>query len=101
MPDLPSHASAYYSPQPLHPNKLAIAEFSLNPNAITPSPSSNSERQTPNKEHGDAEDTPNGIDEDISTTPALPNSILSPAFTPPLTPGNLSSAFRQSHTADS
>ncbi|KAJ9294391.1 hypothetical protein DTO271G3_6966 [Paecilomyces variotii] len=95
MPDLPSHASPYFSPQPVHPDH-PISEYSLNSESATsPLPSITSPR--PQGSAGD-----NDLREGVS--PALPASIVSPAFTPPATPGGTVNAAQilqqRSHQPD-
>lgn len=95
MPDLPSHASPYFSPQPVHPDH-PISEYSLNSESATsPLPSITSPR--PQGSAGD-HDLREGA------TPALPASIVSPAFTPPATPGGTVNAAQilqqRSHQPD-
>ncbi|KAJ9389475.1 hypothetical protein DTO063F5_1968 [Paecilomyces variotii] len=95
MPDLPSHASPYFSPQPVHPDH-PISEYSLNSESATsPLPSITSPR--PQGSAGD-HDLREGV------TPALPASIVSPAFTPPATPGGTVNAAQilqqRSHQPD-
>ncbi|KAL1969449.1 hypothetical protein VTN77DRAFT_8887 [Rasamsonia byssochlamydoides] len=83
MAELPSHASPYLAPQPLHPNR-PIDGFSLNERVSSPSSGSgtssaahelNELRRSHEREQGQ------------DATPALPESIISPTFTPPTTPG--------------
>lgn len=90
MSDFPSHASPYFSPQPLHP-KGPITLTNSN-TAPTSSPFSNIRNQS-SVSDTDTESESRGsnhtdTEEDVHT-PSLPDSILSPAITPPLTPGNL------------
>ncbi|KAL2003133.1 hypothetical protein VTN02DRAFT_4915 [Thermoascus thermophilus] len=86
MPDLPSHVSPFFSPQPLHPDH-GIRDYSLNSDSAAPllSPSETTSRGPVQRSDRDSNDER----EDGSATPALPGSIVSPAFTPPATPGNL------------
>ncbi|GAD95136.1 GTP cyclohydrolase-2 [Paecilomyces variotii No. 5] len=78
MPDLPSHASPYFSPQPVHPGHH-ISEYSLNSEAASPPlPSITSPRPQVIAGENNLRD---------GATPALPASIVSPTFTPPATPG--------------
>ncbi|KAL1862316.1 GTP cyclohydrolase II [Paecilomyces lecythidis] len=78
MPDLPSHASPYFSPQPVRTGQ-PIPEYSLNSEtASSPLPSITSPRPQAIAEENDLRD---------GATPALPASIVSPTFTPPVTPG--------------
>ncbi|OJD14545.1 GTP cyclohydrolase II [Emergomyces pasteurianus Ep9510] len=90
MPEFPSHASPFFSPQPVHPRHPTIAEYSLN-DAHTSSPSSRTREQSPsgsiNRPHGYLEVGSQ------TQTPALPHSLISPSFTPPLTPHSLASAY--------
>ena len=100
MPDLPSHASPYPSPEPLNPHQ--IPEYSLEQN-VTRSPAStidggNGEGRTGGRSiYGESNNS--HFDTDGTITPALPDSILSPAFTPPATPGNLTPSLHQHHSS--
>lgn len=96
MPDFPSHASPYLAPQPVHP-KRPFAEYSLAHDALTPTSTSSSTIKdiprsvtsaTESETH--SKDAPHHDDNGISAppTPALPGSIISPALTPPITPGS-------------
>lgn len=96
MPDLPSHASPYLSPQPVHPDH-PITEYSLNSESTTP--------QLPSATNPLPKDSTgsNGIRKE-GDTPALPATIVSPAFTPPATPGGTVNAAQllqqRSHQPD-
>ncbi|KAL1980283.1 hypothetical protein VTN96DRAFT_4397 [Rasamsonia emersonii] len=74
MAELPSHASPYLAPQPLHPNRPGEG-FSLDTSVDSRSPESGTSPVSHNNEH------------EHDSTPALPESIISPTFTPPTTPG--------------
>ncbi|OJJ49943.1 hypothetical protein ASPZODRAFT_128528 [Penicilliopsis zonata CBS 506.65] len=82
MPDLPSHASPYFSPQS-PPDGEVEGEISLNSTAAPRSNPAESSEET-HYESGQESSTEN---ERGTATPALPGSFLSPAFTPPSTPG--------------
>ncbi|KAL2006643.1 hypothetical protein VTN00DRAFT_9311 [Thermoascus crustaceus] len=86
MPDLPSHVSPFFSPQPLHPDH-GIRDYSLNSDSAAPSSSSSEITSRGPLERSDRDS--NDEREDGGATPTLPESIVSPAFTPPATPGNL------------
>lgn len=89
MPDLPSHGSPSFSPQPLHPNH-GIHDYSLNSDSSLPSNEAAS-RSYPENSGPDG----NNDHDDGSATPTLPESIISPAFTPPATPGDI---INQAHS---
>ncbi|KAK2766376.1 GTP cyclohydrolase II [Emmonsiellopsis sp. PD_33] len=118
MPDFPSHASPYFSPQPLHP-KQPVSEYSLskNPhtsNAPTSAPRSQSQSRSQTREQspsgavrldspssaglGADDHPPHHVHSGI-TTPALPDSIISPSFTPPSTPHSLAAAYLPTQTS--
>lgn len=93
MSNLPSHASPFLAPHALRPNGR-IPEFALNSGTGTPSnPSVASGYSTvyslKNNHHHVVDDA----------TPQLPESIISPAFTPPATPGGTIN-LRASHPVE-
>jgi GTP cyclohydrolase II len=82
MSNLPSHASPYLAPHALRANGH-IPAFALNSGTSTPSLRSSTAdgflgTENPKKDHHHILD---------NVTPQLPESIISPAFTPPATPG--------------
>ncbi|OAX82697.1 GTP cyclohydrolase II [Emergomyces africanus] len=94
MPEFSSHATPYFSPQPVHPKRPTITEYSLNRglnDGPTSSPSSRTREQSPS---GSSHD-PHGYLEVGSQvpTPSLPHSLISPSFTPPSTPHSLANAY--------
>lgn len=93
MPDLPSHASPTLSPHPHDPQHPI--QYSSKSDRTGPLPASTINEVT---SASDA-DANSQYDTDGVTTPALPDSILSPAFTPPATPGNLTPNLQQPHTS--
>jgi GTP cyclohydrolase II len=83
MAELPSHASPYIAPQALHPNR-PIDRFSLHPDVSSTSPGSGTSPAPHDVNHLPAN---HELEQKQDSTPALPESIISPAFTPPATPG--------------
>ncbi|KAK2764398.1 GTP cyclohydrolase II [Arachnomyces sp. PD_36] len=92
MPDLPSHVSPTLSPQPINPDSKQ--------DRANRSPASTIDGY-PESSGNEAVNTParHQYDSDGVATPALPDSILSPAFTPPATPGNQTPSLQQTHTS--
>lgn len=99
MPELPSHASPRLSPHRLNSHTTPYASKS---GGVTPASATNTSDDAVIDE-SEASRTPRGHQYDNSgvSTPALPDSILSPAFTPPVTPGNLTPHLQQPHTSQS
>ncbi|EFW16360.1 GTP cyclohydrolase II [Coccidioides posadasii str. Silveira] len=90
MPDFPSHSSSYLAPQPIHP-KRQFTEFALPTDSPTSAPTSGP-RDAPRSVKDDEisrSSSHNAADESDASTAPLPASIISPAQTPPLTPGSL------------
>lgn len=95
MPDFPSHASPYLAPQPVHP-KRPFAEYSLANDAFTPTSTPSSTIKDIPRSVADSENQSKNVDNNddhrsgfsAPPTPALPGSIISPALTPPITPGS-------------
>ncbi|PGH17561.1 GTP cyclohydrolase II [Polytolypa hystricis UAMH7299] len=105
MPDLPSHASVFLSPKPVHP-RHPIAEYSslTANNAPTSAPSSNIiDHSSSNRDGTESRSSShNGNASDTAPpTPAVPGSTLSPAFTPPSTPGAYFATQTTSASSDS
>ncbi|KAL1956363.1 hypothetical protein VTO42DRAFT_7346 [Malbranchea cinnamomea] len=86
MPEFPPHSSTYLSPQPLPPKHTITSHHDSTTSASSVNNAGSSDN---NRDDTIRTISCNRIDEDASTTPALPESIVSPAFTPPSTPGSL------------
>ncbi|PGH14588.1 GTP cyclohydrolase II [Helicocarpus griseus UAMH5409] len=108
MPEFPSHASPYFSPQPLHPRHPALDNYSLaashsNDAGPTSSPSSHTCEQSPGSSAVSSQhpqlhpqpqpQSPHHLAVSQASTPALPDSLISPSFTPPSTPHGLATAY--------
>ncbi|KAK2744149.1 GTP cyclohydrolase II [Myotisia sp. PD_48] len=84
----------YLSPRPIHPQKRVLEYGLTNESPPTSVPVSTSESRA--REHEADHDAATAISNrassytESSATPALPTSIISPAFTPPSTPGGTS-----------
>ncbi|WEW56691.1 GTP cyclohydrolase II [Emydomyces testavorans] len=89
MPDFPTHASPCLAPQPVHP-KRPFTEYSLTNDSFPSLPLDN--KDVPRSIHSNEVSrniSRNDTNESGAPTPLLPASIISPALTPPLTPGSL------------
>ena len=83
MPEFPSHAS----PQPLRPNHAITRHHEGPTSGVSVTPGDSTAPSNYDETHSQSNRSDAGSD--IALTPALPDSIVSPSFTPPSTPSRL------------
>ncbi|EEH21325.1 GTP cyclohydrolase II [Paracoccidioides brasiliensis Pb03] len=103
MQEFPSHTSPFLWPQPLHPKRPAISEFSLSEShddTQTPSSLSQIREQCPSGSKLHTNHTHSHLSDDSQAqTTNFPASIISPSFTPPTTPHGLTNAYLSTQTS--
>lgn len=91
MPEFPfpSHASPHFSPQPVRPNHAITRHRHHETSAPAPSASTESSAEGGSHDEASRRSNRSNTDDDVASTPGLPDSIVSPSFTPPSTPSKL------------